>query len=250
MTAKAKQGIVLICTIVLIGWPLCWLSYLLLLLRIDPGQASWQLRDCYDSTGLAEALIWLLFPPVLLLLILLLRRRPYWLAGIALLCYCLAIAAVVAPRVLTMQRAGYEPANLSILGAAIEIYQADHDGYLPDAYRWLDEIQPYLHHDYSTKCYMDWSNARSSYAMNDNLSGKRIDTDKYKNVILLYETAKPGQNPYGTGSDIPIPARHFLAGRETWTGYGNFFLLADGTIIYTNPKPTLRQAQWAISPEK
>jgi|GEM_PF-5503748 len=121
--------------------------------------------------------------------------------------------------------------NLTGLKYAFGDYLWQHDGRLPEAGNWTEEIYPYLpenRKDWHTfKCPDDLAPGRSSYAMNANLSGKKLEElDDRKNVVLLYETAKPGASPRGVGVEIPEKPRH------VWPGYMatsriNWFMFAD-----------------------
>jgi hypothetical protein len=98
--------------------------------------------------------------------------------------------------------------NMHALGLALSRYELDHR-HLPRAETWADDIYPYVRDWAVFRCPKDKSKGRSSYAMNDNLSGR--DTSKMgdaSNIVLLYEPAQAGRNPHGTGRDLPVRGRH------------------------------------------
>ncbi len=113
--------------------------------------------------------------------------------------------------------------NMKQLGAALLQYADDHEGYLPDAAKWVDAIDPDSKYPGLSHCPADRSRARSSYAMNANLSRKKVEEIKDpENTVLLYETSRPGDNPFGVGKDLLLNSRHRF----------NNFLFADGHIRF------------------
>jgi hypothetical protein len=98
--------------------------------------------------------------------------------------------------------------HLRRIGFAVLQYEIDHNGKLPDADRWVDELYPYIK-DWSVfRCPADTTAGRCSYAMNERLSGKRADNFKQPDTVLIYETSHAGMNPHGDGSDLINPPRH------------------------------------------
>jgi len=78
------------------------------------------------------------------------------------------------------------------------------------------------------KCPGDESGARSSYALNRAVIGKRVtDVEDPAGLVVFYETAHPGENPVGGPEDIVSPARHlggnnfgYADGHAMWVGEG------------------------------
>jgi len=113
-------------------------------------------------------------------------------------------------------------ANLHQLCIAVRMYALDSGGVLPDADRWVDQLVPrYIDNEAALKCSEDRTQARCSYGMNRALSGRKLDeTGEDSRVVLLYETAHPGENPSGGPEDAASPPRH---GRLNW------YVLLDGS---------------------
>jgi hypothetical protein len=102
--------------------------------------------------------------------------------------------------------------NLKTLNLAAVLYGSDHNNLLPDASQWVQQMDPYIKQmapDRNIlKCPDDHSSAITSYAMNSNVSGKNADDFLQPKTVIFYETANPGANPSGTGTDIADPPRH------------------------------------------
>ena len=110
--------------------------------------------------------------------------------------------------------------NIKRLGLSARLYTFDHDGRLPDADRWVDELTPYVKDTDTFVCPADQSGARCSYAMNADLSGQILeDITDPESTVLFYETQHPGDNPSGSPADVPTPPRH---------EGGNNYAYADG----------------------
>jgi prepilin-type processing-associated H-X9-DG protein len=110
--------------------------------------------------------------------------------------------------------------NMKNLALAMQMWLADHDDRFPTTERWVDELMPYLRNEEVLKCPADESGARSSYALNRAVIGKRLtDVEDPSALVVFYETANPGENPVGGPEDVASPARHLG---------GNSFGYADG----------------------
>lgn len=134
--------------------------------------------------------------------------------------------------------------NMHALGLAMMEYRADHKGRLPDAQRWVDQIHPYVKNSRVLRCPADRTRGRCSYAMNADLSDKpESQIEDPSNTVLLYEPAHAGQDPRGTGQDLPARGRQrYPRWFTNVTLYG--FLFADGAW-YTRERPFQPRLRWA-----
>jgi hypothetical protein len=107
--------------------------------------------------------------------------------------------------------------NAKQLGLAALMFSNDHNGTLPDASRWVEQLKPYYKDPKLLRCPGDTSGAVSSFAMNSALSGQNVDANA--NRVLFFETANPGACPSGGIADVPNPSRHEK---------GNTFVTANG----------------------
>ncbi len=103
--------------------------------------------------------------------------------------------------------------NFYSLAIAMEMYATDYDERYPPADRWVDLTQHYIRSAPTYRCPRDRSTARSSYGMNSAVSGMQMMSVP-DDVVRLYETAHPGDNPHGSPDDVPFPPRH-LGGNLT-----------------------------------
>jgi hypothetical protein len=133
--------------------------------------------------------------------------------------------------------------HLNQLAVAFKSYARDHNGKLPDAATWVDDLSHYLGNNSDKygifRCPADRAAGRSSYAMNRNLSGKRLqDIFDPANTVLLYETRQSGPNPAGTGKDVvDIGNIDSGLGRHNMVGYRfNYYLFADLQVRYPKPQ--------------
>jgi hypothetical protein len=101
--------------------------------------------------------------------------------------------------------------HLQLLGMAFQHYVLDHDGKLPKAESWCDDLLPYLKVAGVLRCPADSSRARSSYAMNADMSGKNVEEvcRSGTNTVLLFEAARPGSNPSGSRLELVSSGRHY-----------------------------------------
>jgi hypothetical protein len=121
-------------------------------------------------------------------------------------------------------------------------FAVDHNDTLPNKDRWVDEIQPYVGNAKVLKCVDDESKARTSYAMNAALSGKKLgDIGNPAEVVLLYETSKPGASPAGDPATEILPNYHnrgndfgYVDGHARWVKAGQN---PGAEPIWLNAKP-------------
>jgi hypothetical protein len=99
-------------------------------------------------------------------------------------------------------------ANVYSLSAAVQMYAADWDRF-PAAERWVPCLEVYCkHYDRQLKCPLDRSGAYSSYGMNSSVSDARPELLPTQPLVVLYETAHPGDNPVGGPEDVVRLPRH------------------------------------------
>jgi prepilin-type processing-associated H-X9-DG protein len=121
-------------------------------------------------------------------------------------------------------------ANLELLGTAMAAYLDEHGDRFPDAEGWVHDLEPYVDRLESFKCPKDDTPTLSSYAMNAALSGKSLaELGDPASVVVLYETASPGDSPSGGPADVVSPARH---------AEGNHYLFADGHVELLEEAPS------------
>jgi len=110
--------------------------------------------------------------------------------------------------------------NIKNLALAMQMWLADHNDEFPKTERWVEELMPYIGNEGVLKCPGDESGARSSYALNKAVIGKRLqDVSDPAALVVFYETANPGENPVGGPEDVVSVPRHMG---------GNDFAFADG----------------------
>lgn len=74
------------------------------------------------------------------------------------------------------------------LGAALVIYIDEHEGRLPDADRWIEQLSPYLRGRDVLKCRSDKSGQASSYAMVPAYGGMLLTSiEEPGRTIIFYE---------------------------------------------------------------
>ncbi len=122
--------------------------------------------------------------------------------------------------------------NLRQIALGIIVYAQQHNGHLPDADQWTDEITPFwakdmilpqLLHDPIVP-----GHRPSDYAFNKALSGKDINAIKDpSHTVLLFESTTGRRNAADTGQSVPTPGRHeggtvyaFADGRVHWVPDG------------------------------
>jgi hypothetical protein len=141
--------------------------------------------------------------------------------------------------------------HLNQLAVAFKSYARDHNGLLPDSATWVDDLSRYAgsgpdKHDVF-HCPADRAAGRSSYAMNRNLSGKRLqDIVDPAHMVLLYETKQSGLNPAGTGKDVvDVGNIDSGVGRHNTVGYRfNYYLFADFQVRYPRLPEQEKQYRW------
>lgn len=176
------------------------------------------------------------------------NRRNSWIAiGIIALPFVWTIPTFYYLHQQTQSRNTQCESQLKKLGISIlSEYAANHDGVLPDAKNWLNKIKDFKIND--LRCPNDPDKSRKvSYAMNANLSGKKLSEIKNPSqVILLYETNSKESTPFGVGKDMAdIGKPKNGQGRHNLVGYRfNFFLMADGTVRQAGTPDEKKSLRW------
>ena len=124
-------------------------------------------------------------------------------------------------------------------------YPATHDGRLPDAKNWVKALKDINQEIY--RCPNDHVEHPVSYAMNANLSGKKIsDIKNPGGVILMYETNGKQSTPFGVGKDlVDIGKDKAGQGRHNLVAYRfNYYLMADGTVRRAGTAQERKPLRW------
>ncbi|MFO7947138.1 MAG: hypothetical protein R6V19_10005 [Armatimonadota bacterium] len=109
--------------------------------------------------------------------------------------------------------------NLRQLGRAALIYAQEHDGTLPDADSWMDQLEEYVNDDSVLQCPAA-QDVKYGYAMNERLDGVNVeDINNLAHTVLFFASTLDTRNAAGNKETIPAPARHSM---------GNGFAFADG----------------------
>jgi len=156
------------------------------------------------------------------------KSQNRWLVTIALLMVFGPIIWVSALYV-TLKRQG-ETAdstcrnNLQQLGTALDAYAKAHDGKLPSAATWVDDLMPLVKDGKVFHCPADQKTGRSSYALNTDLKGDLQTTGE---TVLVYETQNSGDNPAGNGKDAVAIGRDTMGRHFHIANRYNFYLSSD-----------------------
>jgi hypothetical protein len=98
--------------------------------------------------------------------------------------------------------------NLKGFANAIQVYEGDHDGRLPEAAKWCDLL--IIEDDVSASSFRcrgsDATWGESPYAMNSAAAGKKR-SELPPNMVLLFEAA---QEPNDVQRDFPVASRGFV----------------------------------------
>ena len=138
--------------------------------------------------------------------------------------------------------------NMKQLSLGIIQYAFDHDNHLPDADKWVDELQPYVQ---NIKALLRDPSAPAgeeySYAFNRALAGATLNTSpspgntiasvqlrddgrkvEAPSTVLLFESTAGTKNASDMGQSVPKPGRH-LGGTDYAFADGHVRWLPDGT---------------------
>lgn len=120
--------------------------------------------------------------------------------------------------------------NLRQLGNAFRVFALDHEGRLPEASNWTDQLQPYLQSASVLKCSPD-SMDESDFAMNAALSNAKLsEVENPGRRVLLYESTTSERNVSGAGTTLPAAAPR---------PKGYLVLYADGTVGFSPARPVV-----------
>jgi len=177
------------------------------------------------------------------------KRRNSWIAiGIIALPFVWTIPTFFYLRADTSKKNNWCQSNLKQLGLAFLQYQDD-KGAFPSSTNWTKPLGTYVDGNDVQKyrCPSDLKTEGFSYAMNANLSGKKLSEIKNPSqVILLYETNSKQSTPFGVGKDmVDIGKPKNGQGRHNLVGYRfNFFLMADGTVRQAGTPDEKKPLRW------
>lgn len=101
--------------------------------------------------------------------------------------------------------------NLKQLGTAMMMYANENDECLPTSDKWIDSLSPYMRNSSILKCPSVLGiKSRTSYAMNNGISGVKEDKlNDSSGTVLLFDST-PGDCPHGGIELIPSPERHIV----------------------------------------
>lgn len=119
--------------------------------------------------------------------------------------------------------------NLRQIALAGLMYAADHEGRLPDADTWMDDLAPYVN---NTEVYKSplAPGLEYGYAMNEALSGKPLDViGNLAETVLFFESNLGTRNAVGGPEAIADRA-------QRWTGIA--FAFADGHVARSRETPS------------
>jgi len=166
------------------------------------------------------------------------RRKWTCLPGLILLVLVLAGPYVLYVTVRRAYRANVVCAQqVENIQMALAIYAGDW-GCFPDPDHWVDQLLAAdLNLDVRVfRCPEDGSDARSSYGMNRALGGLAWqDIVNGDDLVSVYETAHPGDNPSGGAEDVASPPRHYSpeSSGGMWLYRGNMYGYASGKLFGT-----------------
>ncbi len=129
--------------------------------------------------------------------------------------------------------------NLKQIATGVMMYVQDHDGKLPDADRWVDELMPYLQNQAVFKCPAA-PELECGYAMNAVLSGVKVaELQKPSEMVLLFDSHVGIRNVAGGREAVCDPGRH---------EGGNCYAYVDGHAKWLQEIPDLNP-EGLVAPE-
>jgi len=120
--------------------------------------------------------------------------------------------------------------NLKQLALGAMMWVDDHDGKLPDADKWVDELMPYIKNEAIFKC-PSAPDLEYGYAMNAVLSGVNIkELQRPSEMVLFFDSHVGTRNATGGREAVCDPGRH---------EGGNCYAYADGHAKWLAEIPDL-----------
>jgi hypothetical protein len=141
--------------------------------------------------------------------------------------------------------------NVKELTSATLRFADDHNGRLPDAASWADEIAPYVNATAATFRCPSAANKDFAYAYNSSLSGKKLgDIQEPEKVVLIFES-DTGRNAAGGPELLSTAPRHFggddygfVDGHCLWTIREKSGIDARGAPIWTKTPGGSAMIRW------
>lgn len=141
----------------------------------------------------------------------------------------IALAAVMFPVFRQARNAARRTicaSNLRQIGAAMSLYASDNDGYLPEAGRWMDQIERYGP-ERILRCPEARTIRRSAYGYAFNSALGSANLSKAKGTTpLVFDSTLLDRNAASGLETLPRPGRHVFAG-----GPVDNVLLVDGGVM-------------------
>lgn len=109
--------------------------------------------------------------------------------------------------------------HLKRMQEALTLYTQDYEGTLPVASFWMDKAKPYVSEPKIFGC-PALKKESYGYAMNVNLSGKRLQDFPGQPVPMIYDSVNLARNATDPFTSLPDPPRHF----------GNNVCYPDGSV--------------------
>jgi len=129
--------------------------------------------------------------------------------------------------------------NLSQMAISAMMYIQDHDGKLPDADKWVDQLNPYLKNEAMFKS-PSAPELEYGYAMNAVLSGVNIkELQRPSEMVLFFDSDLGIRNAAGGREAVCDPGRH---------EGGNCYAYADGHVKWLAEIPDLNP-EGLVEPE-
>ena len=120
--------------------------------------------------------------------------------------------------------------NLKQMALGAMMYIDDHDGKLPDANKWVDQLMPYLKNEAIFKC-PSAPELECGYAMNAVLSGVHLkELQRPSEMVIFFDSHLGTRNATGGREAVCDPGRH---------NNGNCYAYADGHVKWQTEIPDL-----------
>ena len=146
------------------------------------------------------------------------RQTPAWLiillviGGLCFFGMCVLLPAILFPVFSQARERARQIACLSHLrqlATAQEMYANDYDGRFPAAARWGDLTRPYVADSEAYRCPSVPQGQGFGYAMNVNLSRKKLYAlPNLAQIPLLYDSSNLAWNAHDPVTSLPNPPRH------------------------------------------